>query len=100
MYSTSPVKIWRNQGKIQKLLGKEGTILSWTTIYVPPAGFEGAAPYIVALVALSSGMYTAQLVEWKKDHLHVGQKVRAILRRTKEASSEGIIPYGIKFQPI
>ncbi len=97
----SPVKIWRNQKKIQKILGLEGKILSWTKIYVPPSGFESQAPYVVAIVILEKGRsYCAQLVEWEEKHLTIGQKVKSILRRTKEPGVEGVIPYGVKFKPI
>src|SRR3990167_497304 len=97
----SPVKIWRNQKKIQKILGLEGKILSWTKIYVPPSGFESQAPYVVVIVSLEKGRnYLAQLVEWEEKHLIIGQKVKSILRRTKEPGVEGVIPYGVKFKPI
>ncbi len=97
----SPVKIWRNQKKIQKILGLTGKILSWTKIYVPPAGFESQAPYVVAVVELEKGKkYLAQLVEWEEKNLIIGQKVKSILRRTKDPGVEGVIPYGVKFKPI
>ncbi|MBI3955228.1 OB-fold domain-containing protein [Candidatus Gottesmanbacteria bacterium] len=97
----SPVKIWRNQKKIQKILGLTGKILSWTKIYVPPAGFESQAPYVVAVVEFEKGKkYLAQLVEWEEKHLIIGQKVKSILRRTKDPGIEGVIPYGVKFKPI
>lgn len=96
----SPVKIWRNQKKVQKLLGLEGKIVSFTKIHVPPAGFEAQAPFVVAVVKLHTGKcYTAQLADWNEKNLSIGQKVKAILRRTKEAGEEGVIPYGIKFKP-
>ena len=97
----SPVKIWRHQKKIRKLLGIEGKIISFTKIFVPPAGFESQAPYIVAVVKLSSGKnYTAQLIDWDERNLTIGQKVMTVLRRTRDAGEEGVIPYGIKFKPI
>lgn len=97
----SPVKIWRNQKKIRKILGLTGKILSWTKIYVPPAGFESQAPYVVVIVEFTKGSnYCAQLVEWEEKHLTIGQKVISILRRTKDPGIEGVIPYGVKFKPI
>lgn len=97
----SPVKIWRNQKKIWKLLGLTGSILSWTKIYVPPVGFTNQAPYIVAVVGFNNGLhYTAQLVDWEEKHCHCGQAVRAVLRRTSDPGDEGVIPYGIKFKPV
>lgn len=96
----SPVKIWRNQKKIQKLLGLEGIIISWTKIFVPPADFESQAPYVVAIVKFPEFCYTAQLVDFGEYHLKTGQKVQTILRRTRDPGTEGVIPYGIKFKPI
>ena len=97
----SPVKIWRNQKKIKKLIGLEGKIISWTKVYVPPAGFENQVPYVVVIVKLTTGIkYTAQLVDWEEYHLKIDQKVIAVLRRTKDPGDEGVIPYGIKFKPI
>lgn len=97
----SPVKIWRNQRKIQKLLGLEGIVLSFTKIHVPPSGFESQAPYVVAIVKLSTkGNYTAQLVDWEDSNLKIGQKVKTVLRKTKDPGEEGVIPYGVKFKPI
>lgn len=97
----SPVKIWRNQKKIQSLLGKTGTIISWTRIHVPPAGFSDHAPYVVVIVQWETGgAYMAQLVDCTDAHIRVGQRVTAILRRTRDPGEEDVIPYGIKFKPI
>ncbi len=97
----SPVKIWRNQKKIQKLLGLSGCIISWTKVFVPPVGFSEQAPYVIVIVKLENGIkYTAQLVDYNEDDLVIGLKVTTILRKTKDPGEEGIIPYGIKFKPI
>lgn len=96
----SPVKIWRNQKKIQSLLGKKGKIVSWTIVRVPPAGFSDQAPYPVVVVALEGGTITAQLVDYQEKHLAFGQKVVTIIRRVTQPNTEGIIPYGIKVKPI
>lgn len=98
---TSPVKIWRNQKKIQKLLSLDGKIVTFSKVFVPPCGFSAQTPYIVAVVNLKNGInYTAQLVDYNDDQVKTGQKVRTVLRRTSEGEGEGIIPYGIKFRPI
>ena len=97
----SPVKIWRNQKKIRKLLGLKGRVVSYTKIFVPPAGFISEAPYIVAIVRLENGKnLTAQLVDFEEDQLKIGQSILTVLRRTREVEEESIIPYGIKFKPI
>lgn len=102
----SPVKIWRNQKYIAKMLGREGKIVSWTVIRVPPSGFSNLAPYPVVLVDLvGGGRITAQLVDppageagWNEDL--VGMKVRVVVRRICEPTTEGVIPYGIKVKPV
>ncbi|MEK7119865.1 MAG: OB-fold domain-containing protein, partial [Patescibacteria group bacterium] len=72
----SPVKIWRNQKKVAQLVGKTGTIISWTMIRVPPAGFSDQAPYPVAVVKLNEGVrITAQLVDYVQKHITQGQRV-------------------------
>lgn len=97
----SPVKIWRNQKKIQKLLGLTAKILYWTKVYLPPVGFESNAPYIVVLVRFENGKnYIAQLVDFDKSHLTYNQNVKAVLRKTFDSGEEGVIAYGIKFKPI
>ena len=97
----SPVKIWRNQKKIRELLGKEGTIVTWTKIFVPPEGFESQAPYVVAIAKLADKSFrTAQLVDYDEKNLKIGQRVRTILRKTRNPGEEGVIPYGIKFKPV
>lgn len=96
----SPVKVWRNQKRIRSLLGQTGKIVSWTVVYVPPEGFIDQAPYVVALVELSTGTrHMAQVVDYRPEHLRVDQPVRTMLRRTRDAGTEGVIPYGIKFIP-
>ncbi len=97
----SPVKVWRNQKKIQKILGLYGTIVSWTKVHVPPVGFSSQAPYVIVVVKLESGKsYIAQLVDFSENSLKTGQKVKAVLRKTRDPGEEGVIPYGIKFKPV
>lgn len=94
---TSPVKIWRNQKKIASLLGREGELVTWTIVRVPPEGFSDQAPYPVGIIALGNGeRVVAQIVDWTEDQLFVGAKMKLIVRRTIEPSQDGVIPYGIK----
>jgi len=96
----SPVKIWRNQKYTSRLLGKIGTIVSFTIIRVPPVGFEDQAPYPVALVKIGDKIHIGQLVDADDIEIKVGLKVQAILRRVRQPDAEGVIPYGIKFKVI
>jgi uncharacterized OB-fold protein len=101
MNTQSPVKIWRNQKYIAGMLGREGDIVSWTVIRVPPAGFANLAPYPVVVVDLiGGGRMTAQLVDWKEEDLAGGRRVRVVVRRISDPSADGIIPYGIKVKPV
>lgn len=100
MINTSPVKVWRHQKKFNSLLGKEGKILFWTLIKVPPAGYEQEAPYPVVLVEFQGEKrMIGQLVDWKKRDLLIGKKVKIVYRRIRKPDLEGVIPYGIKFRP-
>lgn len=82
------------------MLGREGLIVSWTIVRVPPAGFSNLAPYPVVVADMAGGgRITAQLVDWMESDLAVGKRVRVVVRRISEPSSEGIIPYGVKVKP-
>jgi uncharacterized OB-fold protein len=97
----SPVKIWRNQKKTRPLLGKVGTILSWSKVLVPPAGFSSQAPYIIVIVSRDQGSnMICQLVDYDEKDLKIGMKVVTVLRKTRESDTEGIIPYGVKVKPL
>jgi uncharacterized OB-fold protein len=97
----SPVKIWRNQKKIASLIGKQGAIVSWTSIRVPPADYSNLAPYAVALIALDDGgMMMAQLVDCDMEDVKKGQRVVTVIRRMTHSSDDGVIPYGVKAVPI
>lgn len=97
----SPVKIWRNQKHFTKLVGKTGTIISWTMIRVPPEGFSEQAPYPLALVAFRDGTrIMVQIVDYDQEHLHANQRVITVIRRTIEEAADGVIPYGIKAKPL
>jgi uncharacterized OB-fold protein len=101
MISISPVKIWRHQKEITSLLQREGRIISWTMIRVPPEGFGRQAPYPVVLVKLKGGPNRmGQLVNWQNGDLKIGRKVITVYRRVRQPDPEGVIPYGIKFKPV
>lgn len=97
----SPVKVWRNQKKITKMLRKVGRIISWTLIRVPPGEFSYQAPYPVAIVKLANGRnIIAQVVDFTEGDLEFNQKVITVVRRTFKPDTTGVIPYGIKVKPI
>lgn len=97
----SPVKIWRRQKEIRKLLGSKGKILAWTKVFVAGPDFKNQAPYPVILVKFENGKRAVgQLVDYQDKDLRTGEEVIAILRRVREANKEEVIPYGIKFKPL
>jgi uncharacterized OB-fold protein len=97
----SPVKVWRNQKYVARMIGKKGVIISWTMIRVPPADFGYQAPYPVVIVKLQDGeSITAQMVDYAHTHLLKGQSVITVVRRTIQSQEDGVIPYGIKVKPV
>ena len=98
---TSPVKQWRRQKEKTNLIGKKGEILSWTIIRVAGRAFVDQMPYPVVIIRLSDNeQMIGQLVDWEKDDLFEGKKVRIVLRRSTENDTDGIVNYLIKFKPI
>jgi uncharacterized OB-fold protein len=96
----SPVKIWRNQKKVRAIVGVRGTVVSWTVIRVPPAGFGDMAPYAVVIVALPGDKrIMAQLVDVEPKEVKKGMKVVSVIRRVTQPTGDGVIPYGIKVKP-
>lgn len=95
----SPVKIWRRQKEIRKLLGKTGVIITWTRIFASGVEFKKFAPYPVILVKLNDGAKAVgQLVDYDESKIRVGAKVIAVLRKTRDGSREDVIAYGVKFK--
>ncbi len=97
----SPVKIWRRQKEIRAHLGKKGTIITWTMIYVAGAEFKKYAPYPIALVKLTSGeKIIAPLVDFLKADLKIGRGVKVVLRKVREGDHEDVLVYGLKLKPL
>ena len=97
----SPIKIWRRQKEIRKILGKKGKILVWTKIYTPGSDFKKYAPYPVILVELENKeKIYGQLVDYRDQDLKTGRKVVSILRKVRDPSIDGVIAYGVKFKPL
>jgi uncharacterized OB-fold protein len=78
----------------------KGTIYSFTTIIDAPEGFEGQAPYAVAMIQLDEGpMITAQLTDLDGPP-EIGMKVEMVTRKLRTDGEAGIIIYGYKFRPL
>lgn len=97
----SPVKVWRRQKEIRRILIKKGKILVWTKIYTPGSDFKKYAPYPVVLVELENHeKIYGQLVDYEEDDLRVGKEVISILRKVRSTTDDGVIAYGVKFRPL
>ena len=78
-----------------------GEVYSFTTIYDPPEGYEGNAPYTVAIVKLEEGpMVTAQLTDVNNDQVDIGLPVEMVTRKLREDGERGMLVYGYKFRPV
>ncbi len=78
-------------------LPREGKVLTWTVIHVPPPNFDLEAPYIVAIVELEGGVrLTCQVVNCDPDELSIDAPVELVFRRIQEDSEADIIQYGYK----
>ncbi len=85
-------------------LPREGKVLTWTVIHVPPARFDLEAPYVIAIVELEGGVrqdagqvrLTCQVTDCDPDELTVDAPVELVFRRIKEDSQADIIQYGYK----
>ena len=98
---SSPVTIWREHKKLHNYLNKVGKLLVWTKIFVPLAGFEHQAPYIVGIVQFPDGeKKPLQVVDCEEKGLKVNQKVITVIRKIGKVRSEDVIEYGIKVKPI
>jgi len=90
----------RRQGTVEEMkLSGKGEIVTHTTIYTPPEGFEKQAPYIMAIVKLEEGpMVTTQLVDCEPGGIEIGMPVVSVFRKIREAGEGGLIHYGYKFK--
>ncbi|MFX1536819.1 MAG: OB-fold domain-containing protein, partial [Promethearchaeota archaeon] len=59
-----------------KELSGEGTILSFSEVHIPPAGFERFAPYTLCVVDLKEGGRLVAWVDEGTEDLKVGEKVK------------------------
>lgn len=79
----------------------KGEVYSYTTIYDAPEGYEGTAPYTVALVKLEEGpLVTAQLTDVDNGKVEIGTPVEMVTRKLREDGDRGMLVYGYKFRPV
>lgn len=96
----SPIKLWRRQKTVKKLLNRHGKIISWTVIHVAGHVHTGHTPYPVILVELANGERVyGQLVDYDNSDLRIGQSVESVLRILRTSKTD-LIAYGLKFKPV
>ena len=80
----------------------KGEVYSYTTVFDPPAGFEEAAPFMVAMIKLEEGpLVTAQLTDLEAKKVEIGMPVEMVTRKLRSATDErGMLVYGYKFRPV
>lgn len=77
-----------------------GEVYSYAPVKDAPAGFEGNAPYTVALVRLDEGpMVTAQLTDLGDRQPQIGMPVEMVTRKLRSDGDRGMLVYGYKFRP-
>ncbi len=79
----------------------KGEVYSHTTVFDPPQGYEGQAPFTLAMVKLEEGpLVTAQLTDLGSDKPKIGMAVEMVTRLLRSATDErGMLVYGYKFRP-
>ncbi len=81
-----------------KLKG-EGEIFSFTVVHDAPSQFEMQKPYIIAIIQMSEGSVTGQVIDCEPAEVQIGMRVQATMRKLGEEGPAGIIHYGYKFVP-
>ena len=62
-------------------LGQRGTLYSFTVVHVPPEGWPGPVPYILAQVELPEGPHVlAEMVDCRESDLKIGMGVELALQ--------------------
>ena len=81
-------------------LSRNGKVLTFTVIRVPPSQFRDEAPYAMGIVELDGGgRITAQIVDCDFDQLSIGMPVKIEFRRIQAEGESGVICYGYKCVP-
>jgi uncharacterized OB-fold protein len=78
-----------------------GEVYSHTTVFDPPHGYEGQAPFTLAMIKLEEGpLVTAQLTDLGPEKPEIGMPVEMVTRLLRSATDErGMLVYGYKFRP-
>ena len=79
-------------------LPRDGKVVTFTIVRVPPAGFVEAAPLPIALVELADGTRVMVQIADVEDpsQVEIGMPVRLEFRRIRSDGEAGVIFYGHK----
>ncbi len=83
------------------VLSRNGNVLTYTIIRVPPSQFKDEAPYAMGIIELEGGgRLTAQIVDCDFDKIRIGMPVKLEFRRIQAEGEAGVIGYGYKCIPV
>lgn len=82
-------------------LDRNGKLLTYTIIRVPPSQFKDEAPYAMGIVELEGGgRINTQIVDCDFDDIKIGMPLRLEFRRIQAEGEAGVIGYGYKCVPV
>ncbi len=92
----------RRKGRLtNKKMPRKGKIVSFSEVFVGPAGFEHETPYFIALIELENKVrLLSQLADSGKGNVKIGAKVEKVFRKVSDTSEKGAIAYGYKFRVV
>lgn len=83
----------------EKRFTGNGTVLSYSVVYVPPTGYKLRVPYTLALIQLDEGPTVLGIIDdVKPEEVKVGARVEQVFRKWAEGRSSSIIHYGFAFR--
>lgn len=77
-----------------------GTVYSYTTVMDAPEGYEGQAPYLMAIVELDEGVKVSAQLTDVDGPVQIGDRVEMVTRKLTTEGERGMIVYGYKFRPV
>jgi len=81
-------------------LSREGKLLTYTIIRVPPSQFSDQAPYAIGIVEVKEGVkILMQITDCDLKELKTGMDVKIEFRKIQEDGDAGVICYGYKAVP-
>ncbi len=82
------------------LLGRNGTVRSYTIVHMAPREWQGPVPYALSLIELSEGAtFYAALTDCKPEEVKIGMEVELEIEKVR-TDGDGNDVVGYKFRPI